>query len=164
MHHIQWFLVCNCSFSQFSFLYVCLGDLCGPVQPEKKMDLFNKLPDPVVSHILSFLPTTKEAASTSVLAKRWRNLFAFVPNLNLDGDSKSFMDFVDRVLALQGDTPIKEFSLNAKTGVDPDRVDRWICNVLRRGVTHLDLFVAFGEEYSLPYEISVSKTLVELKT
>ncbi|CAF2265288.1 BnaCnng57020D [Brassica napus] len=128
------------------------------------MDLFNKLPDPVVSHILSFLPTTKEAASTSVLAKRWRNLFAFVPNLNLDGDSKSFMDFVERVLALQGDTPIKEFSLNAKTGVDPDRVDRWICNVLRRGVTHLDLFVAFGEEYSLPHEISVSKTLVELKT
>lgn len=128
------------------------------------MDLFNKLPDPVVSHILSFLPTTKEAASTSVLAKRWRNLFAFVPNLNLDGDSKTFMDFVDRVLALQGDIPIKEFSLNAKTGVDPDRVDRWICNVLRRGVTHLDLFVEFDEEYSLPYEISVSKTLVELKT
>ncbi|KAL0725433.1 hypothetical protein Bca4012_040032 [Brassica carinata] len=131
---------------------------------QEKMDLFNKLPDPVISHILSFLPTTKEAASTSVLAKRWRYLFAFVPNLYLDGDSKSFVDFVDRVLALQGDSPIKEFSLNARTGVDPDRVDTWICNVLRRGVTHLDLFVEFDEEYSLPYEISVSKTLVELKT
>ncbi|ESQ44195.1 hypothetical protein EUTSA_v10006456mg [Eutrema salsugineum] len=143
------------------------------------MDLFSKLPDPVISHILSFFPTTKEAARTSVLAKRWRNLFAFVPNLDLDdsvfldpqegkrekeGILQSFMSFVDRVLALQGDSPIKKFSLNVKTGIDPSCVDHWICNVLRRGVTHLDLFIEIGEEYSLPREISVSKTLVELKT
>ncbi|CAL9245853.1 unnamed protein product [Arabidopsis halleri] len=74
------------------------------------------------------------------------------------------MDFVDRVLTLQGDSPIKKFSLNVKTGIDPDRVDRWICNVLQRGVSHLDLFMDFEEDYSLPYQISVSKTLVELKT
>jgi len=142
------------------------------------MDLFSKLPDEVISHILSSLPT-KEAASTSVLAKKWRYLFAFVPSLDFndsdflhpqegkrekDGILRSFMDFVDRVLALQGASPIKKFSLNVKTGVDPDRVDRWICNVLQRGVSHLALFMDFEEEYSLPYEISVSKTLVELKT
>ncbi|CAA7016743.1 unnamed protein product [Microthlaspi erraticum] len=133
----------------------------------------------VVSHILSFLPKTKEAASTSVLAKRWRNLFAFVPSLDLDdsdflspkrskrekdGAVQCFMDFVDRVLALQDVSPIKAFSLKVKTGVDPYRVDRWILNVLRRGVSHLGLFLEFKEDYSLPYEISVSKTLVELKT
>ncbi|CAA0387308.1 putative F-box protein [Arabidopsis thaliana] len=144
----------------------------------EKMDLFSKLPDEVISHILSSLPT-KEAASTSVLAKKWRYLFAFVPSLDFndsdflhpqegkrekDGILRSFMDFVDRVLALQGASPIKKFSLNVKTGVDPDRVDRWICNVLQRGVSHLALFMDFEEEYSLPYEISVSKTLVELKT
>lgn len=142
------------------------------------MDLFSKLPDEVISHILSSLPT-KEAASTSVLAKKWRYLFAFVPSLDFDdsdflhpeegkrekdGILQSFMDFVDRVLALQGDSPIKKFSLNVKTGIDPDRVDRWICNVLQRGVSHLDLFMDFEEDYSLPYQISVSKTLVELKT
>ncbi|XP_010507531.2 PREDICTED: putative F-box protein At3g58860 [Camelina sativa] len=142
-----------------------------------KMDLFNTLPDEVVSRILSSL-STKEAASTSVLAKRWRNLFAFVPDLDFDdsvflhpeegkrekdGILQSFMDFLERVLALQGDSPIKKFSLNVKIGVDPDRVDRWICNVLRRGVSHLDLFMDFEEEYSLPYQISVSMTLVELK-
>ncbi|XP_010431465.1 PREDICTED: putative F-box protein At3g58860 [Camelina sativa] len=142
-----------------------------------KMDLFNTLPDEVVSRILSSL-STKEAASTSVLAKRWRNLFAFVHDLYFDdsvflypkegkrekdGILQSFMDFVERVLALQGDSPIKKFSLNVKIGVDPDRVDRWICNVLRRGVFHLYLFVDFEEVYPLPYEISVSKTLVELR-
>ncbi|XP_006292522.2 putative F-box protein At3g58860 [Capsella rubella] len=142
------------------------------------MDLFNKLPDEVVSRILSLLPT-KEAASTSVLAKKWRYLFAFVPDLDFDdsdflhpeegkrekdGVLQSFMAFVDRVLALQGDSPINKFSLNVKTGVDPARVDRWICNVLRRGVSHLYLYMDFEEEYSLPYQISVSKTLVELNT
>ncbi|CAH2052318.1 unnamed protein product [Thlaspi arvense] len=34
----------------------------------------------------------------------------------------------------KGDSPIKEFSLKVKTGVDPDLVDCWIRDVLRRGV------------------------------
>ncbi|CDY29185.1 BnaA06g25720D [Brassica napus] len=106
----------------------------------EKMDRIGSLPEEVLSHILSFL-TTKEAAITSILSKRWRNLFTLVPNLDIDdsvflnpeegkrerdGILQSFMDFVDRVLALQGDTPIKKFSLKCKTGIDTDRVNRWI--------------------------------------
>uniref|UniRef100_A0A1J3JIB9 F-box/LRR-repeat protein n=1 Tax=Noccaea caerulescens TaxID=107243 RepID=A0A1J3JIB9_NOCCA len=86
------------------------------------MDLFSNLPNELLCHILSFL-TTKESALTSVLSKRWRTLFAFLPNLDLDdsvfllseegkrekpGILQSFMDFVDRVLALQGDSLIKK--------------------------------------------------------
>lgn len=123
------------------------------VDLEKKMDLFGKIPDPVISHILYFLPT-KEAASASVLAKRWRNLFAFVPNLDLDDSvflrPEEGIDFVYRVLALQCNAPIKKFSLKVKTGFHPFRVDRWICNVLKRCVSHLELFMEFGEDYSLP--------------
>ncbi|KAL0733281.1 hypothetical protein Bca4012_009491 [Brassica carinata] len=148
------------------------------------MDRIGSLPEEVLCHILSFL-TTKEAALTSILSKRWRNLFTLVPNLDIDdsvflnpeegkrereGILESFMDFVDRVLALQGDTPIKKFSLKCKTGIDTDRVNRWICNVLGRGVTNLELVLDFPRSddddldymYFLPDELFVSSKLVEL--
>ncbi|ESQ44192.1 hypothetical protein EUTSA_v10006398mg [Eutrema salsugineum] len=125
------------------------------------MDLFSSLPDDLLCHILSFL-TTKEAALTSVLSKRWRHLFAFGKR-EKEGILGSFMDFVDRVLALQGDSPIEKFSLKCKTVVDSDRVDGWICNALQRGVSKLDLFIDFQNMYWLRQEVSVSRTLVELK-
>lgn len=92
------------------------------------MDLVSSLPEEVLCHILSFL-STKEAALTSVLSKRWLSLWTLVPNLDVDdsvflhpeegkrereGMLQSFMDFVDRVLALQEDSPIKRFSSSAK--------------------------------------------------
>ncbi|KAF8096902.1 hypothetical protein N665_0299s0060 [Sinapis alba] len=142
------------------------------------MDLLSALPDDVRSHILSFL-TTKEAALTSVLSKKWRYMFTRVPILDVDdsvflhpvegkrerdGVLESFMDFVDRVLALQGDSPIKRFSLKCEDGVDPDRVNGWIRDVLRRGVSELDLSINLVDEvYNLPREMFVSKTLVKLK-
>ncbi|KAG2293692.1 hypothetical protein Bca52824_040361 [Brassica carinata] len=151
------------------------------------MDRIGSLPDDVICHILSFL-TTKEAALTSILSKRWRNLFTLVPYLNIDdsvflipeegkrerdGILQSFMDFVDRVLASQGDdTPINKFSLKCKTGIDTDRVNLWICNVLQRGVKSVELVLDFHRSddddldaeymYFLPDEMFVSTKLVEL--
>ncbi|CAF2112870.1 BnaCnng47890D [Brassica napus] len=150
------------------------------------MDLVSSLPEEVLCHILSFM-STKEAALTSVLSKRWLSLWTLVPNLDVDdsvflhpeegkrereGILQSFMDFVERVLALQGDSPIKRFSLKCKTGIDPDRVNLWIRNVLRRGVSDLELYLDFprfgssdndDEDYQLPWEMFESKTLVDLK-
>ncbi|XP_010469324.1 PREDICTED: F-box/LRR-repeat protein At3g59200-like [Camelina sativa] len=137
------------------------------------MDLISNLPNPLISHILSYLPT-KEAASTSVLSKKWRYLFAFVTNLDFDDSdyendvgrsdaeiSTSFMGFVDRVLALQGNLTVNRFSLDCSNfDIDLDRVTGWILNVLGRGVSDLDLSLL---EYTLPCEIFVSKTLVKLK-
>ncbi|XP_023639083.1 putative F-box protein At3g58950 isoform X2 [Capsella rubella] len=133
------------------------------------MDFFSNLPDELVCHILSFLTTT-EAASTSVLSKRWSNLFALVPNIDFEDtvfwsyDCKktpsSFIDFVDRVMALQGDSPIKKFSLKCQSGrVDSGRVNSWICNVLQRGVSDLDLSIDFERGYSLPPNMFHSDTL-----
>ncbi|CAH8384124.1 unnamed protein product [Eruca vesicaria subsp. sativa] len=124
-------------------------------------DMFNRLPNPIISHILSFLPT-KEAASTSVLSKRWRLLFISVTNLDFEGDEESptFVGFVDRVLALQGNAKLNRFSLNFTDYPDPDTVTGWILNVLKRGVSEIVLSVS---DYPLPPEIFVSKSLVKLK-
>ncbi|KAF5741517.1 F-box/FBD/LRR-repeat protein [Tripterygium wilfordii] len=50
-------------------------------------DKISKLPDDVLVFILSFM-TMKEAARTSVLSRRWRKVWAFIPSLNFDAPNK----------------------------------------------------------------------------
>ncbi|KAG2296715.1 hypothetical protein Bca52824_043384 [Brassica carinata] len=45
---------------------------------------------------------------------------------------------------MQVDSPINTFSLKCVTGIHPDTVNRWICNVLKRGVSDLNLFTDFS--------------------
>ncbi|XP_019089372.1 PREDICTED: F-box/LRR-repeat protein At1g52650-like, partial [Camelina sativa] len=136
------------------------------------------MPKEILCHILSFL-TTKEAALTSVLSKRWRDLIAFVPNLTFDDSvflnpeegkqnryeiHLSFVYFVDRVLALQGSnhSPINKFSLKFRTTfVSSDRVDCWISNVFARGVSELEVRVAGC--FQLSSVCFMSRNLVTLK-
>ncbi|CAL9223884.1 unnamed protein product, partial [Arabidopsis halleri] len=144
-------------------------------------DIISGLPDAMICHILSFLPT-KEAASTTVLAKRWKPLLAFVPNLDFDDsiylhpresgkkNSRSFMAFVDSVLALKAkeNAPLNRFRLECKDVVNEYRVLNWISKVLKRGVSVLDLCIPSSWDgmdsfYTLPQDIFVSKTLVRLK-
>ncbi|KAG2326302.1 hypothetical protein Bca52824_009030 [Brassica carinata] len=96
------------------------------------MDRVSDLPDEILCHILSFL-TTKEAALTSILAKRWRNLLAFLPCLTIDDSlllhpqygsqetKRSFTDFVDTVLfACSQSMPVfenlKSFAIKSDKG------------------------------------------------
>lgn len=147
------------------------------------MDRINKLPDDIICHILSFLPT-KEAALTSVLSKRWRNLFVFTSNLCFEGylqdritiaqnkditilpkekDITNFVDFVDRVLAASGNFSIKKFTLRCGGWVASAHTNRLIYNVLKRGVMDLDLYRTGRLMDSLPLEVFTCKTIVNLK-
>ncbi|KAL9281609.1 F-box/LRR-repeat protein [Arabidopsis thaliana] len=143
------------------------------------MDLLRNVPDELICHILSFL-TTKEAAMTSVLSKRWRNLLAFVSTLHIDDSiflhpeegkrdrneiRQSFLDFVGRILALQGNCPVKKVSIKFLFKLDSDRVDGWISNVLARGVSELDLSIdlCMDEYFLLSSKRFESKNLVRLK-
>ncbi|CAI0467201.1 unnamed protein product [Linum tenue] len=74
-------------------------------------DRLSSLPDEILSHILSYLPT-KHAVGTAVLSRRWKDPWTMVSNLDFDNrlvhksrlagihrrDSE-FCRFVDRVLA-----------------------------------------------------------------
>ncbi|KAF8085188.1 hypothetical protein N665_0676s0002 [Sinapis alba] len=73
-----------------------------------------------------------------------------------------FTDFVDRVLELQGNSTVNEFSLKCGHGVDPVCVTNWVLNVLERGVSDLDLhFNLVG--VCLPSKVFMSKSLVRLR-
>ncbi|XP_010413723.1 PREDICTED: F-box/LRR-repeat protein At3g59250-like [Camelina sativa] len=140
-------------------------------------DIISGLPEALLCHILSFLPI-EDSALTSVLSKKWRYLFAFRPNLDFNGTvylkhpevlvdyndiDRSFIDFVNRVLELQGDSTVNKFSLMCGRGVvRSEFVIEWILNVLRRGVTDLDLRVTL-DEGRLPSKIFESKSLVRLR-
>ncbi|XP_023638528.1 F-box/LRR-repeat protein At3g60040 [Capsella rubella] len=127
-------------------------------------DAISWLPQEVLGDILSLVPT-KLAASTSLLSKKWRNVFALVHNLDFDdsvflqpeeGKEKRhvirecFRSFVDRTLALQCASPIKKFSLKYHYDYDSEltHVVRWVCNALDRGV--LELAVSIKPRYE-PY-------------
>ncbi|KAL1222757.1 putative F-box/LRR-repeat protein [Cardamine amara subsp. amara] len=146
----------------------------------EKGDVISDLPDALICYILSFLPT-KEAAS--VLAKRWKHLLAFVPNLDFDDssyfhppmkwekirkNSSRFTCFVDSVLALQATTnaPLNRFHVKCRKVEDVYYVFDWIPKVLKRGVLDIDVYISMGRSLylcHLPSKIFVSKTLVRLK-
>lgn len=132
------------------------------------MDRINGLSDEIICHILSFVPT-KESALTSLLSKRWRNLFALTPNLHLVDDvgvgcAQSFIDFVDRLLFGSSDLPIRTFSIKCRKSIDSGQFTCWMIEVLKRGVVclHIDVFV-HKDAILLPVEMFTCKTLVELR-
>lgn len=76
-------------------------------QYENGRDIISNLPESVLTHILSFLPT-KYAVRTSVISTKWKDMWTKVTNLHFDDTLLSskknmtrrayFMNFVDRVL------------------------------------------------------------------
>ncbi|GMI65338.1 hypothetical protein like AT3G59200 [Hibiscus trionum] len=140
----------------------------------KGVDRISGLPDSILSHILSFL-STEEAVQTSVLSKRWRNLFTLVSNLNFEFDEKhihwrkrhksstvrTFMCFVDRVLFFHA-ANVDNFRLKCGKRVDSDRIYGWISAAIRRGVKHLDLNISL-DKFTFPGALFSCRTLVSLK-
>ncbi|CAN6932730.1 unnamed protein product, partial [Brassica oleracea] len=108
----------------------------------------NDLPDPLLCHILSFLPT-KDSVRSSLLSKRWRNIWLQVPVFDLDSvqfdnDVSSFMEFVDRFLESDKKLALDRFKLMCSyEDLDDDSVLKsWIDALVRRRVRHLDFQLA----------------------
>ncbi|BAT80665.1 hypothetical protein VIGAN_03026100 [Vigna angularis var. angularis] len=80
---------------------------------EKEEDMLPELPDEIIVHILSFVHA-KTAVQTSVLNKRYRNLWASLPVFNFDDssfqDAMSFEVFVDNFLSCR-DTSTNVFNV-----------------------------------------------------
>ncbi|KAJ0266078.1 F-box domain-containing protein [Hirschfeldia incana] len=153
-------------------------------------DLISSLPDELIGKILSLVPT-KEAASTSILSKRWKNLLCLVDSLCFDdsmvmypteegvatcGAALRFLDFVDKTFALLNNSPIiKKLSLSrghafgrlyhaatCKHDHVKLRLDRCIWMAMERGLLELHLHADPCCGIALMQELFTCKTLVKL--
>ncbi|KAM5586460.1 F-box/LRR-repeat protein [Rosa sericea] len=133
----------------------------------RQEDRISELPNAVLCHILSFVPTTKHVVRTSVLSTRWKNIWAYVPNLYLDDDefssSADFIAFVDRVLLVRDSSAIQRFHLHFNNchAEHFSRIDGWISTAVRYNVVELDLSIDLEEDdmFELPISLLTCKTL-----
>lgn len=115
------------------------------------VDRLSDLPDNLLCQILLNNPT-KDVVKSSVLSKRWRNLWRHVPGLNLEpGDFpeyEAYVSFVDSFLGYnRSESRLQKFKLKDKS-LDRkydwewdyshgDDVARWIDAIAKRNVQHL---------------------------
>lgn len=140
-------------------------------------DRISNLPDPILTHILSFIPT-KSAVGTTILSKRWKSPFISLPNLDFDDavsiyhdlfgrDSRkkvSFMNFVDKILMLRGNNlNLERFSLICVGNYDLTRVDEWIRIVVGHNVKELNLTLNFRELYALVQDVYMCRSIEVLR-
>lgn len=134
-------------------------------------DRISGLPDEILCHLLSFL-YTKEAAKTSILSHRWKNVLASVSSFDFCVQSPNMVSdrcagFVDRVLALGGSSYIHRLRLECANIEDYfSRIDAWICTAISRKVVELDLcLLSYSRQssFELPRSLFMCNTLEVLR-
>jgi hypothetical protein len=118
------------------------------------VDRISDLPDEILCHILSFLPS-RFAVATSVLSKRWTSLYQSLHIIHFDDkdviDLKDFVSFsysVEYAVIIENDyTPIKRFHLKFSHFGDWQglvfNVPDWIEAAKERGVEDIFLSLNF---------------------
>ncbi|XP_058075873.1 F-box/LRR-repeat protein At4g14103-like [Magnolia sinica] len=126
-------------------------------------DRISNLPDDILHTVFSFLGA-KSVVQTSLLSKRWRDLWISNPNLYLDDTEflnprtnkrkkdNGFVGFVNYLLILRDGTNIQKFCLSC---------NGWIGFAIQHFVQDLDL--EMKTKIELPFSLFTCKSLVNLK-
>ncbi|XP_055824218.1 F-box/LRR-repeat protein At4g14103-like [Solanum dulcamara] len=143
--------------------------------PEGGEDEISNLPDSILLHILSYLPT-RDVVGTCILSTRWKNLWTCVENIDFDDSFlyssgvlgypmkvTCFMHFVHKVLQLREESDIKKFHLSCRVCFSASHICSWLSAVIRHNVQDLDLCLFVEEPFMLPQCVFSSKTLTSLK-
>ncbi|XP_074320288.1 F-box/LRR-repeat protein At3g58900-like [Silene latifolia] len=151
--------------------------VCPESQETEKTDRISNLPDEILGHILSFVPT-KYAVAASILSSRWKDLYKLTTNLDFDDSlsihpqfrlgtpdrSSCFRKFVDRVLDQCKKSQITRFRLKCAKHVKKDLVTDWINVALSSyKVPELELSVKLGVPFALQLPAVARRNLKVLK-
>lgn len=128
-----------------------------------KRDRISRMPDSILCHILSFLPT-EAAVRASILSSRWKLVWTSLPNLMFndklcyrrDGTSDNdaltrFENFVDRML-LSNSVSINKFSLHCRKLRYLSRLKFWIALAIMRNVHEIEVKLPVGDPFEEGYE------------
>ena len=103
----------------------------------------SELPDCLLTQILSYV-STKQSVETSVLSKRWENLYLSVPVLDLDCSSvpydadQVFLSFIDKLLEFSPESILFKVKVKGRDTMIRGFRDR-IGTMIDRGAQHLDI-------------------------
>ncbi|XP_020876667.1 F-box/FBD/LRR-repeat protein At5g18770 [Arabidopsis lyrata subsp. lyrata] len=135
-------------------------------------DMISSLPDHLLYRILGFL-TTEEAVWTSVLSSRWRNLWKWVPTLELDTSDfpfpcdKTCAAFIDKFLNFQSDSYLREFKLRIDHRSDVSLYEPCLGVVIKKpNIRHFQVESDLLEHWNtneIPLTLSACEALVCLK-
>ncbi|CAI0392047.1 unnamed protein product [Linum tenue] len=155
---------------------------------ERPVDLISQLPDHIIHQILSFLRCKKDVARTSVLSKRWKDIWASF--LILDFDQRNFQmmssrketgsaeaetkkkkeifrSFVSNTLQsrIEQGSSIRKISFRL-TSFDGDMatdINKWIKSATQSNTQELDLhFPSKKKLYTLSHNVFTVETLTAL--
>ncbi|EOA15188.1 hypothetical protein CARUB_v10028576mg [Capsella rubella] len=133
------------------------------------MDRISFLPDDFLLHILSLLPT-KDVLKTSVLSKRWRNLWKLVHKLeyidiNSNAEHWKIVQFVDRSLLLNKAQVLESLHFKLDRQCKDVDIGFWIRFAVERGLRELNFDYCFTirKPSRLPQSLFTCVTLVALK-
>ncbi|XP_051125263.1 F-box/LRR-repeat protein At3g58900-like isoform X1 [Andrographis paniculata] len=158
------------------------GSEMGTLEMEKgfeagdESDRIGLLPDCILHHILSYLPT-KESVATCVLSKRWRYLWTSVPTVDFDDsilyssrldlwyqiNVESFMNFVEKVLLQRDATNMNRFRLSCRVCFNASHINEWIVAAMKHNIQELILCLFVEEPFVLPGCVFDSKMLTVMK-
>ncbi|TVU17790.1 hypothetical protein EJB05_33847 [Eragrostis curvula] len=120
----------------------------APVEMASNGNGIDALPDGILQHILGYLPP-QDAVRTSVLARRWRDLWASTTALRISAegyeDMNNLREFVDHLLLLRGgariQTCVLRFGSIVEEFSDSDilRVNLWFRHAIRCQARELQL-------------------------
>ncbi|KAI3877742.1 hypothetical protein MKW98_020223 [Papaver atlanticum] len=148
------------------------------MEGEEEIDRISRLPDYLIHEILSFIDM-KYAVQTSVLSKRWKNIWLSVPFISLHWESfrkgivydvgetvDRFLAFVNKVFEFRDESDIEMIKLVIVilNDISVQALNRWILAAVNYNVHHLDVkgINVPNLAYEIPYELFNCKSLKSL--